>query len=204
MLNKLEFACLCHKLVKVLGIQIDSDIIALIYQEYATTFYDKYTLFQLISMMDERNMYICYLNKSKIIQTIVDYNLDIPDKSRYDIPEKTKWSVFNIKYIDHLTYGHTVHVSANIISIDNVCGRIELMVGDVFRINDKSFTINSIVNNSNMTIKYSDTNNQTEISIQDFITMIDNKNTWIMKNQLREKKNASFWMDRKYLCNSIS
>ena len=190
-LNKLRFACILNRMIP----DINGDLIQIIYTEYTKTFYDKYTLFELISFMDYRNIYMPCLDKKNICKIIVDNKIDILDKSRDDPHNKTKWKLFNLRYIDYTTY-YTTHVSKNIICIDDIPGRFEIMPGDIFKIDKISYRIDIIKENTIILEDINAINTKIEYDIQDFIDMIDTLPTAIMSNQLRENAALHAYMER--------
>ncbi len=199
-MDKITFACMLDELQKHLNVHLDSDIISIIYKEYIVTFYHKYTLFQLISMMDMKDKYIaCHLNKKAILKLIYHREYIFPDKNRYDEDEKTQWSVFNIKYLDYKHYPHVSHISMNIISIDNTCCRTEIMQGDSITVRGNTYKIHEIIDNKNMILLNCGDNSQNEMPIGIFIKMMDEEDVTIETNILREKKALSWYMDRKII-----
>lgn len=149
-MNKLEFACIIEMIQLNFDHKIsDSNLIALIYDEYVKTFYEKYTLLKLISMLDKRGIYIgCSLNKQKIIKYVKDHDLDLPDKDRYDKPSSSVWTIYNMRYIHHLTPTYSAFINKNIICIQNTETRTEIMPDDVYKIQGIRYRVGDISENS--------------------------------------------------------
>lgn len=188
-MDKFEFACFFNRLQKSLNVYIDSDIVAMIYKEYIRKYYEKHTLWQLSSMLDKNNAYICCKHSKKsIIQMIADSQLDIPcDKHWYDVPEKTEWEVHNMKYIDHLTPTFARHVSANIICINNAGYRTEIMCGDVFYLFENRYSIDIILDDKKLVLICKEDNTKIVMLISEFIQRLDtDENAGIDYNHLRQ------------------
>lgn len=91
-----EFACIMEGVTKSLNIDIDSDIVSNIYDEYRGS-YENYTLFELIKLLQNSKEYTEQFpfNKNEIIKIIKENNLDIPPK--YEPLEPTKWGHYRIR-----------------------------------------------------------------------------------------------------------
>lgn len=205
-MNKLEFACFFHRLQKSLKINIDSDIIAEIYQEYIHKYYEKYTLWQLISMLDEQHVYIgCKHSKNSIIKMISDGDLNIPcHKHWYEQPEKTEYEIYNMKYIEYLTSTYGRHVSANMICVTNAGIRTEIMNGDVFYLFDKGnrYAIDVILNDQELVLRCKDDNSVTTMPISKFMEMIDtDANAGVYYNHFRQNISQTRFDKRFYTKN---
>jgi hypothetical protein len=189
-ITKLEFVCLFNRLVP----DINSDVLQMIYEEYTKTFYDKYTLFELISFLDVRNIYIVgILNKKNICNIVADNAPDIPDKSHYDAYNKTKWKLFNLRYIDYITYPNVTHVNKNIICIQDIQARFEIMAGDMFFFNEKEYKIDTINDDRIILHAY---NEKAEYELHTFITMLDTDEIAIMTNQVRSNTARHAYIER--------
>lgn len=179
LLDKLEFACLLNRMVA----ELNSDIQAFIYAEYTRTFYDKYTIFELISFLDERGIYIAgLLNKKNILKVISDIAYLIPDKSRADTYNKTRWDLYNLRYMDYSNFPHINYVNKNIICIKNIQGRFEIMSGDTFLIHKKEYKISTIKDNS---LLLENSHECIQYDLQEFMNQIDMQSITIIENQLR-------------------
>ncbi len=194
MLDKLEIACLFNRIAP----EFSSDIQQAIYCEYAKTYYDKYTLFELISFLDKRDIYIHVLNKKDILKIIAEQPYDIPDKSYSDAYNKTKWELYNLRYMDYTTYPHITHVNKNIICIQDTETRIEIMPDDIFMIDDKKYKITKI-NDNNIVL-----NDTIEYPLTTFIDMLDTQDVTMTKNQLRENTAKHAYMERSICMKHIS
>jgi hypothetical protein len=195
-MDKITFICLLDQWQKNQCVYLHSDIVAMIYTEYIATFYHKYTLFQLISMMDMKNYHIsCQLNKKAIVKLIDQRNYKLPDKNRYDKQEKTEWSIFHIKYIDYRSYPHSTFVSMNILSIDNTHCRSEVMQEDVIKVKTFTYKIHKITDDQNIILLDMNDNTETKMPINLFIKIMDEEDVTIIKNLLREKRTLSSYMD---------
>lgn len=194
-MNALEFACFFHRLQATIGISIDSNIIELIYDEYCNTYYEKYTLFELIDMLDYRRIPIdgnCLLNKKAIIAMIREKGLAIPDKSWFDKDSKTTWFVYvTCEKNDFLKYTSKSLQSCEIfqqqqkvICIKKMKTDLEISRHDVFEIDGENYEIFDIL--SNKVIIYHSNSDTTEVMLIDkFIQLIDNSDTTIIRNSLR-------------------
>jgi len=188
--TKLEFACLLHRIAPM----FDSDLMQMIYEEYVRTFYDKYTLFELISFLDARNTYIVgVMNKKNLCNIITKNAIDIPDKSWDDKYNKTKWELYNLRYIDYISYPHVTHVNKNVICIKDIQGRFEIMADDIVVVGAKEYTIGTI---SNATIILKHYNGNKECSLQSFMDMLDFQDAAITKNQVRSNTARHAYMER--------
>lgn len=199
-MNKLEFACFFTSLQNALNVNIDSDIVSMIYTEYIKTYFDKYTLFQLISMLDTREIWTGpVLSKKAIINKIETKKLDIQcDLDRYSKPNRSDWSVYNMKYIDYTNSPYPRNVSENLICITNSGSRTEIMNGDIFKINKQEYKVFRITDDSHITVK--NENKETNMPISEFINMLDTQDVTMEFNKFRHK----IWnMDAKYY-NKIS
>ena len=197
-LSPLEFACLMNRFQNKIGVHLESDLVAAIYTEYIRTFYHKYTLFQLITMLDEMNVYVAHdLNKKALCEIIQKRQLILPDKERYSLPEKTEWHIYNLRYIDHL-YTHSVHVSQNLIIITNANARAEITQNDVYKFDGKEYVINKIGNESvTLVSKDLDNNIESEMPLTMFIQKLDQDDCEVVLNNFRERKCNHWYMDRK-------
>jgi hypothetical protein len=138
-MNAIDFACFFTRYQKSLDKHLDSDIVSYIYDEYCKTFYDKYTLFELISMLKERSIEIpCSLNKHEIIRYISENNIDIPDCGRYDKSHTLQWYVYELLYYNN--------ICRNIIHIKD--SYIQILRYYKFKLKDETFQITNITCNS--------------------------------------------------------
>jgi hypothetical protein len=199
-MNKLEFACLLTRLQNALNVHIESDIVSMMYSEYIRTYFEKYTLFQLMSMLNVCNISTgIALNKQAIVNMINERKINIQcDLDRYSTPNKTTWGVYNMKYIDYLTSTYPVHISQNVICVTNSGSRTELMIGDIFRINKDKYSIASIPDDTHIILKHK--NEETNMSISEFMEMLDTLDITIELNKLINK---SWHIDAKFY-NKIS
>ena len=187
-LNKLEFALLFSKILTNLSLHLDINIISLIYDEYSKTYYDKYTIFELLSLCDSTNIYLgCFLNKKSIINYIKTHNKYIPDNNSNDILHQTIWDVHEISYMSYTSY-YNMFMTKNIIWIKNINTDIILSENDVYRMNDVDLKIERILEKEiqfvNTSVPYYDT---IIYPIQDFIKYADNHDEFrIQKNNFRE------------------
>jgi hypothetical protein len=193
MFSELDLACLFNRIAP----GFSSDIQQAIYSEYSKTYYDKYTLFELISFLDKRNIYISVLSKKNILKIISEQPNDIPDKSYKDAYNKTKWQLYNLRYMDYTTYPHIKHVNENIICIQDIETRIEIMPGDIFQIEGNKYKMTKIKDNCAIL------NETEEYPLATFMEMLDSPNVTIMKNQLRENIAKHAYMERS-ICMHIS
>lgn len=191
-MDKIEFACFLTRLQNVLNVHIEPDIVAMMYKEYIRTYFEKYTLFQLISMLDKHKVYMPKLNKKAIL---LNQELDMECKlaDRYSAPNTTTWGVYNMKYIDYTAIPYSRNISENIICVTNSGARTELMIGDVFQINNDNCVIFKIPNDTHITLFLK--NEETNMSIAEFMQMLDKEDVTIKRNQLRVKP---WHMDAKY------
>ena len=98
-MEAIEFACVIDNIAKSFKIDIDSDLVAAIYQKYEST-YDNYTLLELIHLLSEMNVEIdCMWNKKAIIQMIEERDINIPSKL-----EPLKPTTY--RYNNELTYDY--------------------------------------------------------------------------------------------------
>lgn len=189
-ITELEFACLFNRLVP----RFDSDLLQMMYEEYTRTFYDKYTLFELISFLDARNKYIVgIMNKKNLCNIITKNAIDIPDKLWDDKYNKTKWELYNLRYMDYTSYPHITHVNKNIICIKDTTGRFEIMADDIVVLDSIEYTIGTI---SNTTVILKHYNGNKECSLQSFIDMLDFEDAAIVKNQVRSNSAKHAYMER--------
>jgi hypothetical protein len=188
-MDEIEFICFFNRLQKLLNVSVDSDIVAIIYKEYIRKYYEKYTLWQLLSMLDKRGLYVsCKHTKKHVVNLISDS--DIPcEKHWYDIAERTEWQLYNMKYIDYLTSTFARHVSANIICIMNAGSRTEIMCNDIFYLFNKEYRIISISKNT-ISLKCKEDNNHIAMPISEFIHTLDtDENAGIYYNYFRSTNN---------------
>lgn len=88
-MEAIEFACVVDEIVKSLNIQIDADLVAILYDEYDCS-YENYTLLELIHILRSMNVEIdCAWNKAAIIEMIQRRNLKIQQKK--EPLERTVW-----------------------------------------------------------------------------------------------------------------
>lgn len=188
-MDAIEFACLLHRIQYNICVHIDSDVIYMIYQEYINPYYNKYTLFELLSMLDSKKIYVsCAHNKNALIKFILANKIDIPSLLSDD-EHKTKWSTENLQYLDYTTYPHVTHVNKYIMCIHETDTRTELSDGDIFVIDKTRYKIISITQD-NIVLENMDTvaHEKTSYTIQQFITMLDTIDTITMqRNQQRNR-----------------
>lgn len=199
-MDKLEFACFITRLQETLNVHIDSDIVSIIYTEYIRTYFNKYTLFQLISMLDTREIWPgTVLSKKAIINRIESKQLDVQcGLDRYSPQSKSEWNVYNMKYIDYTTSPYPQNVSENLICITNSGTRTEIMNGDIFRINKQEYKVFRITDDTHITVKIE--NEETNMLITEFMEILDTQDVTMEFNKFRHK----IWkIDAKYY-NKIS
>lgn len=94
-MEAIEFACVIDEITKSLDIEIDTDLVAKIFDIYQGS-YENYTLFELLYLLRKGNHEITVpWNKKAIIKMITEKNLDIPKKMEQ--MEPTKWEHYRIR-----------------------------------------------------------------------------------------------------------
>ena len=186
-MDKLEFACFFARLQKTLNVHIDSDIVSIIYTEYIRTYFDKYTLFQLISMLDAKEIWIgTILSKKAIINRIETNKLDVQcGLDRYSPQSRSDWNVYNMKYIDYTNSPYPRNVDENLICITNSGTRTEIMNGDIFKINKQEYKVFRITDDMHITVKIG--NKETNMLISEFMEILDTQDVTIELNKFRHK-----------------
>lgn len=179
-MHVIEFTCFMQRIQKKLDLYINSDIIYLIYGEYTKHNYENYTLFELLSMLDKRNICIpCAISKRSLIEFIEMKEIDIPYLLSIDV-HKTKWHIQNLQYLDYTTYPDIIHINKNIICINDTETRTELYDSDVFIIDDKRYKIACITHDN--TIIMQSANENITHTITQFIELIDTDSTIVLEH----------------------
>lgn len=161
-MNKLEFALFFDKYQDKTKINLNSDIVEIIYQEYSDI-YSSYTLFELITLFHkiQKNVKINipHINKKSIIDTLKAINYI----DEIDTPHKSEWDIGNINYDDLY------------IEIKNTC--MKIYTDDIIKIEDKRFLINDIKKMDDgkhiITTQDIKTDILQEYRINDFIKLLD-------------------------------
>ena len=170
-LQKVHFACILEQIQKRLGVHLDAHIIAIMYYEYMAKYYDMYTLFELISLLNERNIHItCALNKKALWKMIVDRQISIPDMPFDDNKKRryTQWYIYNM-----------YHTRINIIAIKNLSMRFEIIEGDMYQIDDNVYKVTKIDADSHIIL-----NDDIKMTIDTFIKKLDDSSTTILLNNI--------------------
>lgn len=79
-MDAVEFACFLERLQRSIGVSLDSELTARIYEQYEIS-YDNYTFFELFELLKDKGINItCKYNKKSLIEFIRYNNIDIPQK----------------------------------------------------------------------------------------------------------------------------
>ena len=155
-LQKVHFACILDQIQKQLHVHLDTHIVQIMYHEYMNKLHDMYTLFELISLLNEQNIYItCTLNKKALWKMIIDKQISIPYS---DNKQCIEWYIYNM-----------YNTEINIIAIKNLSMRMEIIEGDIYMIDDNVYKVTRIIaSNANIIL-----NEDITMSIDTFINKID-------------------------------
>ena len=94
-MQALEFACVLHELTDKLKIDMDSELVAKMFDIYEGS-YENYTLLELIGLLCLQNIPIdCVWNKKAIIDMIKTKKLPVPKK--YEPMEATTWEFYRVR-----------------------------------------------------------------------------------------------------------
>lgn len=170
-LQKVHFAYILEQIQKRLGIHVDTHVVAIMYHEYIAKYYDMYTIFELISLLNERNIHItCALNKRALWKMIVDRQISIPDMPFDDNKKRgcTQWYIYNI-----------YHTGINIIAIKNLSMRFEIIEGDIYQIDNVVYKVTKIAEDSHIIL-----NDDVKMTIDTFIKKLDDCSTTILLNNI--------------------
>ena len=174
------------------------DLIPQIYKQYLKLFYDNYTLWELMDILDSHDIPIdCQLSKRAIIQFIEDKKINIihnPDK----VKRPTLWTVYNMKYIDYVNYAQTKLVSKNVICVSDVSTRTEIMDMDVYILYGVRYIIHNICNDNMIELQNIDAGdtiepNKTIMPISEFMKIMDEDYSIVEKNQIRNNRIKYDW-----------
>ena len=184
-MNCIEVVCLLHKLQKKLKVDIDSDIVLMIY-EYYDSRYDNYTLLELINELYlARRQITCMWNKKELIELIKELWIDIPFK---DKPlQNNTWQCLKQKIIDDI-YSYYIYIY-------DCC--FEFQDGDIIQMEDKKVyyidieNVEEVITNNNeivytdlVYVYLSEINTLEKITMtgEKFMKIVDNEDITILRN----------------------
>jgi len=184
-MDSIEFACLLHKIQKNLKVDIDSDVICMIYEDYDNR-YNNYTLLELIyELYLARRQITSRWNKKELIQLIKELWIDIPLKNT---PLQSNIWQCHKKTIADDVYSYYIYVYD--------CS-FEFQDGDIIQMEDsKIYTIeielveeiitdyNEIIYTDLVYVHLSDINTVEKITMtgEKFMNIVDNEDITILKN----------------------
>ena len=95
MMDTVEFACTLTEILKSHNIEMDTDLVGNIYENYKPK-YDNYTLLELVGILCKMDVEItCAWNKKALINMIERKNINIPIKT--DPMQPTKWKHYRVR-----------------------------------------------------------------------------------------------------------
>lgn len=169
MLDTIEFACLCERWQKSVGIRLGSDIIGKIYTDHYVSKYEKYTLMELIYELSlEQVQFLCAWNKKDILEMIEERKIELPEKTERSGPCMWRY---------HAVRPQIEGYSLDAIYVYNT--EFDFREGDVFKLQDGcEYKIDSLeVNDADEVCVYLvDIDSWEEICMTgaDFVWMLDN------------------------------
>lgn len=167
-MDAIEFACILQQVQNMHCIDIDSDIVCKIFEYYIQSYYDNYTLLELIYELTlSRIQILCPWNKKELIKMINEYNIIIPEKQEFlenniweYVPENN--SIFIYKCAFEFQDGDVIKTSdGNIYSIELVSNVNSLNIVHLYNISTQEKII---------------------LNINEFMYMIDNTDITILQN----------------------
>lgn len=186
MFDRLHFCCLLNAIQNKLYVHLDSDIIYMIYYAYVFPTYSEYSIFELISMLDARNIYMdCTLNKQAILQFMKHKQIEIPMCLQ---AKPIDWCVYDNNAMNiYNTIRGNVCINTTkpcyTVYIKHLDTKIEIQKEDVYVINDSPYTIEDITEN---TIQFDMNDRSYLINITDFIRYFNDSYTTIQINSSRK------------------
>lgn len=94
-MDAIEFACVMEEIVTSLKVEIDTELVGKIYEQYDAP-YENYTLLELITLLKKMKIDItCPWNKKEIIKMIHEKNLKVQKK--HEEIEPTVWRHYRVR-----------------------------------------------------------------------------------------------------------
>lgn len=190
-MKAIEFACVIEDITKSLEIQMDTDLVAKIFDIYEGS-YENYTLLELLYLLREGNHEITVpWNKKAIIEMIEEKNLDIPKKT--EPMEPTKWEHCSVR--ENLEHYRTREC------YDEIITPFMVFSDEVYFNNYNNYFIDPYGNiqclveickdtEEDVVLMYFEnieTNTQSTMYVEDFIWSIDNEDVTILLEDDLEK-----------------